>query len=175
MADPTILSYTIQDAEGVKAVSNYYVAYDGATLSMNGANSNWDALGTLINAITDGVIVGGRITVPLQPNPAWRTTPAAPTQVANGGLFNFNQNGIKYLQETLVPAFAVSKISSGRIDLTDAAVSAYIAALVNPLGLYPLDPMFGNSKYLNALESLHDAFLNTRKHRRQLTKSSFEV
>lgn len=175
MPDPTILSYTIQDSEGVKAVSNYYTAYDGATLSLNGANSNWAALGGLIDAITDGVIIGGGIKIPLQPSGGWKTSPTNPTQVANGGMFDMNQANIKYVQEVLIPAFATSKITSGRINLADTDVAAFIAAITSGAGLYPLDPMFVNSKYLNALESLRDAFLNTRKHRRQLVKSSFEV
>jgi len=176
MPDPTILSYTIRDAEGVKAVTNVYVAYDGATLSINGLASNWDALGTKLDLITDGVIVSGRVTIPLQPNGIWKTTPTAPTQVANGAILDFNQANIKYVQDVLIPAYAQAQIVGGRPDLSlGSNTEVFISLLIATLGIFPAEPAFGNSKYLNALTSLRDAFLNTRKHRRQLDKVSFEV
>lgn len=175
MARPTIFSYTIQDKEGVKAVSNYYVAYDGATLTEDILNANWVVLGGLINAITDGVIIGGHAQIDYDPDGAWRTTPAEATSVSSGAEFNFNQAASPYVQAALIPAFAVGKIANGHPDLTDSAVAAYVTDVTRALGLPGSNSVFVNSKYNNALKSLRDTFLNTRKHRKQLTKASFEV
>ena len=65
MATPTVLSYTVQDDNGVKASVPFYASYDGAVETIDALIGEWLVLGALIDAVTGAKIVSGHIEIPL--------------------------------------------------------------------------------------------------------------
>lgn len=176
MPTPTIYSFTVQDDKGVKATSQYYVAYDAATETVAALVGNIAALGGLIDPITDGQITDCRIIIDVAPDPAWKTAPVAGSNVEMGGLFTFSQANVKYVDSQLVPAFAKSLVSGGKIDLTASGpVDNWIQTLIGTAGIGGSHTVFANSKFMNALKAFLHCDLNTRKHRRSLTKQTTEL
>lgn len=170
MATPTIFSFTIEDAKGVKATHNIFTSYDGATTTVNGLITALNTYGGVLDAITDGQIIDTRLIIPLAPDGAWKTAPVAGSNVEQTGLFNFSQAGSKYKQGEDVPAISASVLVGGRINLTNADIISWLSALTGGLGTVGVV-----SKFANDLVALVDALVTFRKHRRQLDRVSYEV
>jgi len=175
MPSPTIYSFTLQDDSGVKASHIVYVAYDAATETIGALTGNLAAYGGLLDAITDAKIIDARIIIDVAPDPSWKAAPVTPSDVERTGLFDFNQANSKYVAPEDVPAMARSKSPKDRINLADADVAAYITNVTQASGIGGSHTVFANSKFLNALQSLRDAAITFRKHRRSLSKVSFET
>lgn len=175
MPSPTIYSFTLQDAAGVKATSVYYVAYDAATETVGALLGNIAALGGLLDAITDGQIIDARVIIDLAPDPSWKSAPVSNSNVERTGLFDLNQNNSKYVSPVDVPSIARSKSPKDRITLTDTDIAAFITNLTQATGIGGSNTVFNNSKFSNATRSLRDALVTFRKHKRALDRVSFET
>jgi len=99
-----------------------------------------------------------------------KSAPAATAENERTGLFNFSQVTSPYKYGVDVPAIADSKISGGKINLSDSDIAAFIAALV-AAGTAATP----ESTSLYTLVALLDALLTFRKHRRAESRRSFEV
>lgn len=168
MADPTIFEYQLKDDQNLPNRNALYVAYDGATTTIDSLIGAWSAYGGLLDAITDARILEGRITIPLIPNPAWKTVPILGNNVNQVMSLNFENDFNTYLTDVLVPAYKESLLVVGtRVpNLAAPALSAYIAAVIAGSGA-----IFPNSRDLHDLDGLRDAFLTVRKVRGQKTKT----
>lgn len=178
MADPTLISVTVQDDAGVKASTLVAVDYDAATTLVSALIANAMEFGSMINALTDGIVTEVRLIVPLLPDGAWRTSPVANCDVEETALFVFDQLNTKYAQTIDIPAIAQSKLADGRVNLSDSAVTDFIERLTNQTavtgGLLHNGMVFANSMYHNALKSLRSVQKTFRKHRRALKKQTLE-
>lgn len=164
MADPTSFSYQILDDEGLSSNSQIYVAYDGATETVDALIGAWTSYGGLTDAVIDGKIVEGSITIPLIRNPAWKATPAEGNNVNQVMNLNFDNDFNSYATSILLPSYKEAILTPGGLpDLADAALAAYITAI---LGGY-ITQVFPNSRDLHDLNALRDAFLTVRKVRNQ--------
>lgn len=166
---PAIVSLTIQDEVGTKANLPVYVEVpDTVTVATLRGFSQTIAIDA--DAISGGKVIEIRNTLSIpQPVSGIKANPVAGSRVEQTGLFNFSQLGSKYRWPIDVPAIADTKLIKGRIDLTDADIIAFIAAMSTTASL-----IVPSSKWALALEGLLDAALTFRKHRKQLIKETFE-
>lgn len=164
MADPTSFSYQILDDQGLTSNSSFYVAYDGATETVDAVIGAWSSYGGLLDACIDGKIMEGSITIPLIRNPAWKGVPAEGNNVNQVMNLNFDNDFNSYATSILLPSYKETLLlPSGVPDLADPALAAYITAI---LAGY-IAQVFPNSRDLHDLNALRDAFLTVRKVRNQ--------
>ncbi len=164
MADPTIFSYSLLDDTGWRSLTNFPVAYDGATETVDALIGGWLYYGGLLNAITDAEIVGGSVLIPLIKDAGWKATPAEGNNVNQVMNLNFNNDFNSYATSILIPAYKESDLTpAGDPDLADAALAAFIAAIIAGYAA----EVFPNSTSLHDLNALRDAFLTVRKVRQQ--------
>ncbi len=162
-------SATVLDELGVTATSLAHVDVDPATTlaAVATAAGAWAAD---LDPIIGGQITGLRVTLNVPVPGGLKTTPDAGSRVEQTGLFNFGvaANGRRY--GVSVPSLSDGKIAGGKINILDTDVQAFIDLLktaVTAIG-------FVNSAGQEFTRAI-DAVLSFRKHRRQLTRSSFEV
>lgn len=171
MAIATQFSYSIRDESGSDATNLIYVAYDGATETVDALIGAWLQYGALLDAVTGGVIKGGRILIPLEPAGAWKDATAVDVDDEKSLLMNFRVTGLadKYPQPVLVPAMRGSMINSnGQPNIADPAVAALIAAIDGSTGLGTVTV---NAKQLADLVGLRDAAITFRKVPGSLSKT----
>jgi hypothetical protein len=163
-ADPTSFSYQLLDDEGLSSNNSIFVAYDGATETVDALIGAWTNYGGLLDAVVDGKIVEGSITIPLIRNGSWKAAPIEGNNVNQVMNLNFDNDFNSYATSILLPSYKESILTpAGLPDLVDPALAAYIAGI---LGGY-LTQVFPNSRDLHDLNALRDAFLTVRKVRNQ--------
>jgi hypothetical protein len=167
MADPTVFSYTLQDDEGLKSNTSFYVAYDGATLLAQNFVDAWLHYGALLDAVTDAQITGGSVTIPLIADGAWKSPAASGNNVNQVMNLNFNNDFNSYATSILIPAYKEAILTPELTpDLADTALAAFITAMLDGYSLLT-NVTFPNSRDLHDLNALRDAFLTVRKVRNQ--------
>jgi len=168
MADPTIFNYTLLDDTGLKNNTDFPVAYDGATETVDSIIGAWLAYGALLNAVTDAKITGGSVTIPLQRDASWKATPTEGNNVNQVMALNFDNDFNQYVTSILIPAYKESQLTAGGDpNLAATALAAFIAAIIAGSGA-----VFPNSTSLHDLNALRDAFLTGRKVRNMRTKTT---
>jgi len=159
MADPTIFNYSLLDDTGWKNNTDFPVAYDGATETVDSVIGAWLAYGGLLNAVTDAKITGGSILIPLQRDASWKATPTEGNNVNQVMNLNFDNDFNQYATSILIPAYKESQLTAaGDPNLAATALAAFIAAIIGGSGA-----VFPNSTSLHDLNALRDAFLTVRK------------
>lgn len=161
MADPTSLEWEIQDDQGLHSRTQMYVAYDGSTETVDALIGVWTAYGALIDACIDGAIVGGRMTVPLVRNAAWKATAANGNNVNQVMSLNFGDDFSTYRTPILLPSYKETQVlstSPKSPNLSATALAAFIAAVIAGE-----TTAFPNSRALHDLNRLVDAFLTVRR------------
>lgn len=167
MADPTIFEYGIIDDQGLTNRNSIYVAYDGATQTVDAMIGAWSAYGGLLDPLIDGQITGGRITIPLIPNVAWKAAPIVGNNVNQVMSLNFENDFNSYLTDILIPSYKESILTAARVpNIGVNPLLAYITAINAGTG-----NTFPNSRDLHDLNALRDAFLTVRKVRNQRTRT----
>lgn len=166
MAAPTSFEWEINDDQGLSNNSQMYVAYDASTETVSALQGAWSAYGGLIDACIDGKIVGGTISIPLLPDPAWKDAATHPGNNVNQILsLNFANDFNLFRTPILLPSYSEAVLTAAppyAPDLTDAALSALITAIL--AGTPAVTPeVFPNASSLHDLNALLDAFLTVRK------------
>lgn len=168
MASPYVLSHTVLDANGVKtSVPAYFVPTTPSTVTVANLLTNWTDLGTALDNVTNGQIIGGRITIPVNPDAGWKSAPVDENDVSDVAVLNFNNAVTRYAMEYFIPALLNAYITGGKIDLTNTALLALISFLTAPATAGAFSNTAGQD-----LTSLRDAFQADRKHRKQLRNKS---
>lgn len=168
MASPYVLSHTLLDSNGVKtSVPSYFVPTTPSTITVANLITNWVALGTDLDAVTNAQIIGGRISIPVTPDGGWKSAPVEENDVSDVIVLNFNNGTTKYAMEYLIPAFLESLVSGGKVNLLDTALTALYSFLISAATAGAFSNTAGQD-----LSSLRDAFQADRKHRRQLRNKS---
>jgi hypothetical protein len=164
-----LFSYTIQDRFGTKTTTQVPGYVEASTMTVAGLKTEWTTVGTDIDAISDAMLIGGRVNVVFPADGAWKDTPGADSFDERTGVFNFFNDATKYKFGIKIPSISNAVLANGKIDLSNADVAALIAALVT---------VFTHGEFVNpglhTLVALADAFLAARKYRKQLDRSSFE-
>ena len=168
MATPTVLSFTYQDDDGVKASAPIYVSYNGAVETVDGLIGVWLALGGLLDLVSGAKIISGSISIPLAADAGWKATPIEGQSVSDVLELKFSNDDTIYTDTIVVPAVRDTLIVDGRPDLTASGAIDDLAT--------ELEGSFTNGFYVNDagsdLIALIEAFQGVRKHRRQLKADS---
>ena len=170
MADATTFNYTLQDDQGLTNNSDFHVAYDGATETVDALIGAWTAYGGLTDAIIDAKITGGSITIPLIRNSAWKSAPANGNNVNQVMVLNFGNDFNSNGTEILIPSYKEAILNTAAPkapNLANTALAAYIAAIIAGEG----GEVFPNTDSLHDLDRLINAFLTTRKVRNGRSKT----
>lgn len=163
MADPTIFEYAIEDDQGLKNRTAVYVAYNGATATVDSLIGSWTQLGALIDPVIDGQIINGQITIPLQSAAGWKAAPVEGNNVNQVMVLNMENDFNRYLTQILLPSYKETQLNvDGSPNLSAVALAALVAFLIaGDVDLFP------NSRDLHDLDAIRDAFLTVRKVRNQ--------
>lgn len=167
MANPTIFSYSLLDRLGLVAPVPLYVAYDGATETVDALIGTWLATGALLDASSTSQITGGSILVPLQPDASWKSAPAASGNKNNEVIIvDFENAANQYVTELEIPGYLDAMIVNGKVSLTQTQLAALIANILSTAGTADYQ-----SQDLEQLTGVRSAFLTTRRRKGQTSKS----
>jgi hypothetical protein len=166
MADPTIFELQTKDDQGVPGRVSEYVAYDGATTTVDSLIGSWVQFGGLVDPCIDGQIVGGRITIPLEPDGTWKTAPVNGNNSNQVMVLNFGNDFNSYMTELLLPSYKESILLNKRPNIG----ANPLLALINYMKAGDVD-LFPNSRDLHDLDTLINAFLTVRKQRSNKAKT----
>lgn len=170
MANPTILSYQIQDDQGTKSRTHLYLAYDGATLNVDGLTGAWAAYGGKIDACIDGEILGGHVQIPLEPAGGWKAAPNAGNNCNQVMGISFENDFNQYLTTMLLPSYQEALLdANGRPDPADPALAALVLDMLNGTPTGGPYTNFPNSRDLHDLDAVRKYFLTTRRVRNNRT------
>lgn len=169
MANATVFNYSIEDDQGLHNNTDLFMAYDGATATVDSMIGAWLAFGAAIDPCIDGQIIGGSLLIPLQASGSWKTAPVVGNNVNQVMSLNFNNDFNQYVTPVLLPSYKESTLTTpGRVPAIAATpLSTLIALIIAGSGA----AYFPNSKDLHDLNALRDAFLTVRKVRNQRTKT----
>ncbi len=183
MADTTSqalrFSATIQDETGTTAATPSYAKVDPAQ-TVTQLVADYAAWALALDALTDGVIRTGRISIPIDltttaytgATPPLKTTWVEAGRVEQTGVLNFSPAAILKRWGQVIPAIADSLLLGGdKIDLTNAAVVTFLNLLKNAGGITTFG--FTNAN-VQELANFVDAVTSFRRRERQLGRSSFE-
>jgi hypothetical protein len=158
-ADPTSFEWATVDDQGVPNRVQMYVAYDGSTETVDSLLGAWLAYGALIDPCIDGQIVDGQITIPLLSDASWKAAPVSPGNNSNQVMtLNFDNDFNTYVTPIYLPSYKESILVAKRPNIGANPLLALITAINAGSGA-----VFPNSKALHDLNALRDAFLGTRK------------
>ena len=86
MADPTILSFRLRDANGNSASTPAYAIYNAVTTTVESLINDWLALGRIVDDATNALVVDGAVTIPLKGasvNAGWKQSPVDENDVSD--------------------------------------------------------------------------------------------
>jgi hypothetical protein len=158
LANPTIFEYQVQDDQGLANRTAVYAAYDGATETVDALLGAWSEIGGLLDAIIDGRIVGGRITIPTEPNVAWKSVADSGNNANQIMALSFENDFNRYLTTIVVPSYKEAVLTAEKVpDLANVALAAFVSAIIDDLGT-----VFYQSRDLHQIDALRKAYLSTR-------------
>lgn len=166
MADPTIFELSTQDDQGVPNRVSEYVAYNATTTTVESLIGSWLQFGGLVDPCIDGRIVGGRITIPLEPDATWKTAAVNGNNSNQVMVLNFGNDYNSYQTELLLPSYKESILLNKRPNIA----ANPLLALINYMKAGDTD-LFPNSRDLHDLDALINAFLTVRKVRSNKAKT----
>lgn len=170
MADATSFDWQIQDDQGLVNRTQMFVAYDGATETIDALIGAWLAYGGLLDPVIDGKIIGGQILIPLIRDPSWKSAPATGNNVNQVMTLDFNNDFNSGVTPILIPSYKETQVNTASPrapNLAATALAAFIAAVLAGEG----GEVFPNSRDLHDLNALRNAFLTVRKVRSQRTRT----
>lgn len=159
MADPTSFEWAIVDDQGVANRSQMYVAYDGATETIDALIGAWLAYGGLIDPCIDGQIVSGQITIPLLSDASWKAAPVNGNNCNQVMTLNFDNDFNTYATPIYLPSYKETTLVNKRPNIGATPLSTLIANIISGES----GEVFPNAKSLHDLNALREAFLGTRK------------
>lgn len=160
------ISYRMLDKLGVVVSMPVYVAVDD-TKTVAQVLTDANLIGQQIDPISDSQILDFAVSLSGNSVSGGKSSPAATAENERTGLFNFDQATSPYKFGVDVPSIADSKITNGKINLTDSDILAFVSALTAAgTALTP------ESTSLYTLVALLDALISFRKHRKAEARRS---
>lgn len=154
MPSPTIFSYTIVDEAGNPATARLYMAYDAATATVASLLGAAAAYGGVIDAVTDGRIKEFNVTINALPDPAWKASAVADSNVNKVLYENFNLDDSKYAWALEVPAVKGSLIdTNGHPVVASGAIKTMNDLVIGGSGA----AFFPGNEFLVDIVGLRDA------------------
>jgi hypothetical protein len=159
-SNPTSIEWSLEDDQGVPNRVQMYFAYDALTETVDALENAFIYYGGLIDPLVDGQIVGGQITIPLQPDAGWKTAPVSPGNNCNQVMtLNFDNAGNGKAVPVLLPSYKESILVAKRPNIGATPLSTFIAAVIAGY----ITEAFPNSDAFGDITALRNAFLGTRK------------
>lgn len=170
MADVILLnSIQVQDYLGVPSSHDIFLKMpDTTTLAQ--VITKMQAYQTLFDAVTGGQQMANTVRVFVPFTGGLKASPVAGDETEKTGLFNFSQFGTRYKNGINVPAIRETLITSGKIDLSAGAITAWVTWLLDTATGYTVVTKLGA-----AILALLDALISFRKHRKAESRRSFET
>jgi hypothetical protein len=166
---PVQFSITERDGLGTEAANCFYgEADDGATAAQLAAQ--WASVAALQDAITDGQIIRGSVTLHQLPGAGLKAAPLPGSRVEQTAVFNLSATGTTRRNGFDIPTLSDAVILAGKVDLANALVTAFWNGLAATGGIVRFTNAYGQP-----LITLIDVLLSFRPKRKQLARSSFEV
>lgn len=163
------ISIELLDNLGVTVSAVLYVEID-PTKTVDQLITDALAIALQMDGVTDSQIVNTVIKVVAGAPPTGKSTPASTAENERTGLFNYAQSGSTFKFGIDIPAIIEAAIVSGKIDLTNTAVAAFVSAVVTPFTSFVI-----SSTAPHVLTALRDALITFRKHRRAESRRSVEI
>ena len=162
------IGLTVVDGLGTKANTDFYIALDDSK-TLAAMVTDAQALCVAVDATLDAKVTGCRITVDYQPS-GMKANPTSASRVEQTGLINFSNDSTSRKQGVVLPGLKNAAIVGGKINLADTAVAALIA-FIKASGT---SGTWANFAFQTLVDVL-DAILSFRKHRKSLSRTSFEL
>jgi hypothetical protein len=164
------LSYTLQDRFGTKASVMLPFLVDQAVIGISDLQDMWLSGGTSLDTCLDAKIVSGRVLLDQVLDLAWKAEPGDESFVERSCVIGFKNLQTKYIFSFAFPSWRNDLIVAGKPDITSPDPFDLIDFITgNGSGTYN-----GCDLQKHILVATTDAYLATRKKRRQLDRSSFE-
>jgi hypothetical protein len=165
-------SFSLVDAVGTKATALMYATLPaGATLTQ--AQADFVALGAALDGVTGAQIRNGQMRVNFPADGAWKASPDADSLVEQTATFNIGVAENTRRWGINVPAIKDALLGVGdAVLVANAAVIAFTKAVDGTTAL-----TIGNvaNAAFQVATSAIDVVTAFRKHRKQLSRSSFEI
>jgi len=129
MAAVDLISYTVVDVAGTRSQVHLY-APSGSTVAQLQALS--DEVVAALDEIIAGQVISANLNLALTLPGTLKLTPLAGHYVQMGANFGFNALGTAYRHSIRVPSILESLVVGDEVDLTDADVTAFVDAIVDP-------------------------------------------
>lgn len=160
MPSPTIFSYELEDAVGVRGTADFYIAYDAATETVDALLSSAAALGGFVDAVTAAKVKGFHLLIPALPDPGWKASAVANVDMEQTLLENFHITDSSYLQAIDIPCLRDTLIATDGRPILAGAIAALNAAIISGTGITGVTVQ---SKFLENLPSLADYAVTFRR------------
>jgi len=139
------------------------------TKTVTNLAADWETLAALIDDFIGGKITGGSARLILVTSGDEKSIPESDSRVEQTAVFDFPDGTSGRLYGVAVPSLGSSFITAGAVDL-GPPVDAFVAAMTTPTA----NSQPTSNTYAD-LGALTDSFISFRKHRKQLTRSSYEL
>lgn len=126
MADPIILSWTLQDDRGQKRAAVYYVNSNATLIQMQAFVT---AHLSLIEACIGGVVSAVSVQIPLNIVAPGNLIPVPDCPTDEGAIAAFSATGTGYRQSLYLPTFRKTLITAGEIVIAGAVTNWYTSLL----------------------------------------------
>lgn len=171
MSTPIQISARIRDAWGTETSTLIYGQMD-STEDLSAVDALAQSVLGALDGCTDGQIIGAHVTVPILLTGV-KTAATPGSRVEQTGLLGFSATGTTRRFTLAIPSVANGIMDVDRITLTvGSPANILVTHLLNPVGNMTFN---GCNAHNQTLTDLVDASVSTRKKRRQLQRSSFEV
>lgn len=164
---PCTASYEFVDSYGITATTLLNIEVDN-TKTLAQIDTDLQAIATALVPLSQGVLtrVFFRQDIDAGGDPS-----TAVGDIEKGALFNFSNATDSYAYGVLIPDVNPSILdSSGKVDLTNADVTAFVSALTTAATAITVV-----TKGVRALAGLIDALITFRKHRKPLSRKTKEL
>ena len=162
------IGLSVVDELGTRANTEFYIALDDSK-TLADAVTDAQALCVAVDATLDAKVESCRITVNYRPTDM-KANPTSGSRVEQTGVVNFSNNTTSRKQGIVLPGLKNAAIVSGKLNLSDTAIAALIT-FIKASGTSGTWANFALQRLVDVL----DAILSFRKHRKSLSRTSYEV
>lgn len=159
-----VFSYQVLDGHGIRANTGIFVNVPDTT-TIAQLRAAWIALGSLLDAATDGKVARGRITIPEPADATFKGSPSGPSDASMAGVLQFSLADTTYTQSVVIPALAETELTNGRVNLNADGLHDLIVGLMSGFGAGTAFTGVSNAGL--DITGINNGFLGTRKHRKQ--------
>jgi hypothetical protein len=162
------IGLTVVDGLGTKATTEFYIVLDDSK-TLADAVADAQALCAAVDATLDAKVESARVTVNYQPT-GMKSVPTSGSRVEQTGVINFSNDTTARKQAIVLPGLKNAAIVAGKMNLADTAIAALIA-FIKSAGT---SGTWANFAFQTLVDVL-DAILSFRKHRKSLSRTSYEI